>query len=135
MDSRLLLSAIPERRRRGLRAMTLEVPGTGDVAIASDIARRYGIRHDVHGLADLRDMSPAEAWELCSADAFRLDAMSDPVALAAQRIAERAFDQGVRISGLGGEIARGFYYVGKVSDRAYTRADAEQLAVLADVRQ
>jgi asparagine synthase (glutamine-hydrolysing) len=128
MDSRLLLSAVPERRRRGLRAMTLEVPGTGDVAIASDIARRYGIRHDVHGLADLRAISPAEAWELCIADAFRLDAMSDPVALAAQRIAERAFDQGVRISGLGGEIARGFYYVGKVRDRAYTRQDAEQLA-------
>jgi asparagine synthase (glutamine-hydrolysing) len=54
--------------------------------------------------------------------------MADPVALAAQRIAERAFEQGVRISGLGGEIARGFYYVGKVKDRSYTRADAEQLA-------
>ena len=63
-----------------------------------------------------------------SADSVRLDAMADPVALAAQRIAERAFDQGVRISGLGGEIARGFYYVGKVKDRSYTRADAEQLA-------
>ena len=46
-------------------------------------------------------IDPAEAWELCVADAIRLDAMSDPVALAAQRIAERAFDQGVRISGLG----------------------------------
>ena len=62
------------------------------------------------------------------ADAMRLDAMADPVALAAQRIAERDFDQGVRISGLGGEIARGFYYVGRVRDRAYTRKDAEQFA-------
>lgn len=128
MDSRLLLSAIPERRRRGLRAMTLQVPGTGDVAIASEIAHRYGIRHDVHGLTDVRDVTPAEAWKLCAADSHRLDAMADPVALAAQRIAERAFEQGVRISGLGGEIARGFYYVGKVKDRSYTRADAQQLA-------
>jgi asparagine synthase (glutamine-hydrolysing) len=128
MDSRLLLSAIPERRRLGLHAMTLEVPGTGDVAIAGAIAHRYGIRHDVHGLTDVGGIDPEEAWELCLADAVRLDAMADPVALAAQRIAERAFDQGVRISGLGGEIARGFYYVGKVHDRPYTRTDAEQLA-------
>lgn len=128
MDSRLLLSAIPERRRRGLRAMTLQVPGTGDVEIASAIAERYSIRHEVHGLADVAELIPAEAWQLCLADAVRLDAMADPVALAAQRIAERAFDQGVRISGLGGEIARGFYYVGKVRDRTYSRADAEQLA-------
>ena len=72
--------------------------------------------------------TPRRAWKLCLADAVRLDAMVDPVALAVQRIAERAFDQGVRISGLGGQIARGFYYVGKVHDRPYTRADAEQLA-------
>ncbi|WP_344059109.1 hypothetical protein [Microbacterium pumilum] len=128
MDSRLLLSAIPEKRRRGLRAMTLEVPGKGDVAIASAISERYGIRHDVHGLTDVGDIDPAEAWDLCVADAVRLDGMSDPVALAAQRIGERAFDQGVRISGLGGEIARGFYYVGRIQDRPYTRKDAEQLA-------
>jgi asparagine synthase (glutamine-hydrolysing) len=128
MDSRLLLSAIPERRRRGLRAMTLEVPGTGDVAIAGAIARLYGVRHNVHGLTDVGGIDPEEAWKLCLADTVRLDAMADPVALAAQRIAELAFDQGVRISGLGGEIARGFYYVGKVHDRPYTRADAEQLA-------
>ncbi len=128
MDSRLLLSAIPERRRRGLRAMTLEVPGTGDVARARAIAARYGIDHQVHGLTDVGTITSAQAWELCRADAIRLDAMADPVALAAQRIAERDFDQGVRISGLGGEIARGFYYVGRIEDRAYTRKDAEQLA-------
>ena len=34
--------------------MTLEVPGTGDVAIARAIARRYGIDHEVHGLTDVR---------------------------------------------------------------------------------
>lgn len=128
MDSRLLLSAIPITRRRGLRAMTLEVPGKGDVAIACQIASRYGIHHEVRGLSDLRHVSPNEAWVLCRDEATRLDGMSDPVALAAQRIAERAFDQGVRISGLGGEVARGFYYVGRVADRGYTRSDAARLA-------
>lgn len=128
MDSRLLLSAVPEARRRGLRAMTLEVPGTDDVQIARSIAARYGLQHEVHGLSSIGDIDPADAWGRCLDDAMRLDAMSDPIALASQRVAEQAFDQGVRISGLGGEIARGFYYLGRVRDRAYSRTDAERLA-------
>lgn len=128
LDSRLLLSAIPASRRRGLRAMTLSVPGSGDVVIAREIAAAHGMAHEVHGLADLGGIEPAEAWELCRDAALRLDGMSDPVALAALGVAERGFSQGVRISGLGGEVARGFYYVGRVRERPYTRADAERLA-------
>ncbi|TFD84567.1 hypothetical protein E3T61_19120 [Cryobacterium lactosi] len=127
-DSRLLLSAIPVARRRGLRAMTLGVPGGGDVDVASRLAERYGLRHDVHGLAGLDGLSGAEAWDLVSAAAMRLDGMADPIALAALTVAESSFDQGVRISGLGGEVARGFYYVGAVKERAFARKDAEQLA-------
>lgn len=128
LDSRLLLSAIPTARRKGLHAMTLGVPGSHDVAIAAQICDRYGLQHEVHGMSDLADLEPAEAWELCRTAAIRLDGMSDPVALAALGIAERRFAQGVRISGLGGEVARGFYYTGRVHDRRYTRKDAEQLA-------
>lgn len=127
-DSRILLSAIPPARRRGLRAMTLGVPGSGDVEVASQISSRYGLVHEVHGLARLEDLSPDQAWELARSAAVRLDAMSDPIALAALAVGESKFDQGVRISGLGGEVARGFYYVGKVSNRTYTKRDAEQLA-------
>jgi asparagine synthase (glutamine-hydrolysing) len=127
-DSRLLLSAIPAGRRRGLRAMTLGVPGSGDVTVARQLAERYGLRHEVHGLATLEGLSNAEAWDLARTAAMRLDGMSDPIALAALHAAEASFDQGVRISGLGGEVARGFYYVGKVRERAFTRKDAERLA-------
>ena len=128
MDSRLLLSAVPTERRRGLHAMTLEVPGADDVPIARSIAQRYGLRHEVHGLSSIDDIDPTDAWGRCTDDAVRLDAMSDPIALASQRVAEQAFDQGVRISGLGGEVARGFYYLGRVRNRAYSRKDAERLA-------
>jgi len=127
-DSRLLLSAIPPARRRGLRAMTLGVPGSGDVTVSRRIAERYGLTHDVHGLAALNGMAADEAWRLVQDAAMRLDGMSDPIALAALDVAEGSFDQGVRISGLGGEIARGFYYMGTVRDRAFTRQDAERLA-------
>ncbi|ODT39577.1 MAG: hypothetical protein ABS62_12885 [Microbacterium sp. SCN 70-200] len=84
--------------------------------------------HEVHPLAGADALAPAEAWERCLTSAMRLDATSDPVALAALDIAEGAFGQGTRISGLGGEIARGFYYFGRVHDRPYGRGDAERLA-------
>lgn len=128
MDSRLLLSAVPRSRRSGLRAMTLAVPGSGDVATAAAIATRYRLRHTVHGLADIQALEPEHIWRLCTGASERLDAMADPLALAGQHVAEQAFEQGVRISGLGGEIARGFYYLGRVHERPYTRADAVRLA-------
>lgn len=127
-DSRLLLSAIPISRRRGLRAMTLGVPSGGDVTVARQLAERYGMTHDVHGLAALDGLTASDAWDLTKNAAARLDGMSDPIALAALTVAESSFDQGVRISGLGGEIARGFYYVGAVHERPFTRKDTEQLA-------
>ena len=127
-DSRLLLSAIPLARRRGLRAMTLGVPGGGDVTVARQLAERYGLRHEVHGFEGLDGLGAAEAWALVTRAAMRLDGMADPIALAALTVAESGFDQGVRISGLGGEVARGFYYVGGVQARAFSRKDAEQLA-------
>ena len=127
-DSRILLSAIPVGRRRGLRAMTLGVPGSGDVVVAKRLAERYGLRHEIHGLETLEGLSGAEAWELSSQAAMRLDGMSDPIALAALGVVESNFDQGVRISGLGGEVARGFYYAGAVRERAFTPKDAERLA-------
>ncbi len=127
-DSRLLLSAIPVARRRGLRAMTLGVPGSGDVIVAGRLAAQYGLRHEVHGLTTLDGLSAIDAWNLVSEAAVRLDGMSDPIALAALTAAESSFDQGVRISGLGGEVARGFYYVGTVRERAFTPRDAGRLA-------
>lgn len=127
-DSRLLLSAIPLSRRRGLRAMTLGVSGSGDVEVAAQLADRYGLHHEVHGLGDLDGLSAAEAWELAQDAAIRLDGMSDPLALAALTVAEGNFDQGVRISGLGGEVARGFYYLGRVREREFSHDDVGQLA-------
>lgn len=128
MDSRVLLGAIPTSRRRGLRAMTLGGPDSGDVQIASKLSTRFGLRHDVYEAAALDEVTPEEAWEACRAAAIRLDGMADPVTLAVLGWDERSFDQGVRISGLGGEVARGFYYVGKVRERPVTAGDASRLA-------
>lgn len=127
-DSRLLLSAIPPERRKGLKVMTLSVPGSEDVAIAADLAQRYGMIHRVVGLDGLKAIGPHEAHGLCVSAARRLGSMADPLALAALTFAEARFEQGPRLSGLGGEVARGFYYVDPMLPIPVTKRGTSLLA-------
>lgn len=126
-DSRIILSAIPQLRRKGLKTMTLAVPGSPDADVAAQLSARYGMRHTVRTLDGLAQLSPAESFQRVCDAARRLDCMADPIAKAATLWAEEQFDQGNRISGLGGEIARGFYYTGRVRSVPVTRARVEQL--------
>jgi asparagine synthase (glutamine-hydrolysing) len=126
-DSRILLSAVPPDLRTGLAAITLRVPGSPDADIAASLAARCGLRHQVEELEDLTAMSPEDAFEGCLRASHRLEGMADPVALAGLSIAERRFDQGHRIAGLGGEVARGFYYLGNPRDTTVTRAKVARL--------
>ena len=127
-DSRLLLSAIPADRRRGLCAMTLGGPGDPDVVTAATIAARYGMRHEVHAMDGLDAMDPGEAWARCRQAALLLDGMSDPLAFAALAWAEDKFEAAPRLSGLGGEVARGFYYLGSGREVPVTAERAKRLA-------
>lgn len=126
-DSRILLSAIPRELRSGLTAITLKVPGSPDAEIAQNIASRSGLRHHVEELKSLEAMSPAEAFTSCVEASERLEGMADPLAHAGLAIAERQFDQGHRIAGLGGEVARGFYYLGNAQNPTVTRARVARL--------
>lgn len=128
LDSRLLLSAIPPSRRRGLKTMTLGPEDDGDVRVARAIAQDCGLDHEVRALTSISDLSPDDAWERVLDAAMKLDGHCDPLAMAALRYAEEQFEQGVRISGVGGEVARGFYYFGRVRERPYDRAHATRLA-------
>ena len=134
-DSRLLLSAIPEAQRRGLRVVTLGVSGDPDVDIAAELAARYGMRHEILSLSGLEDLDPAAAYELCLDAARRLDYTADPLAHAALTYAEARSEPGPRISGLGGEVARGFYYLGPPTDGARLGATSPAARAVADVRQ
>ena len=127
-DSRILLSAIPPQRRRGLKVMTLGVAGSADVAIAAGIAERYSMVHQVESLGGLEGLTPDEAFRLCVQASQRLECMADPLAFAALSWAESKFDQEPRLSGLGGEVARGFYYFGPMRDASVSRRRVAQLA-------
>lgn len=126
-DSRILLSAIPRELRRGLNAITLKVPNSLDAQIARDIASQSGLCHHVEELESLDAMDSAEAFKLCVEASERLEGMADPLALAGLTMAERRFEQGHRIAGLGGEVARGFYYLGNPRDTTVTRARVARL--------
>jgi asparagine synthase (glutamine-hydrolysing) len=112
LDSRVLLAAIPADRRRGLRAMTLGERGDPDVDTAAQIAERYGMDHRVLPLPSMETWDPDDAFESAVASARRLDYVADPLSLTAIRSAEGDLIHQPRISGVGGEYARGFYQAG-----------------------
>jgi asparagine synthase (glutamine-hydrolysing) len=70
------------------------------------------MRHQVVALGEDLWPSPAETHRLAVAAAHALEAMASPLALAPLLLAESQVEQGHRLSGLGGEVARGFYYAG-----------------------
>ena len=125
-DSRILLGAIPESRRVGLRALTLGDAGDRDVMIAAQLCRRYGMVHEVHGIDDQPWPEVGEVHDLVMNSARALECMASPLASAPLWLAESRIEQGCRLSGLGGEVARGFYYAGQrrrasTSDRLVAR--------------
>ncbi len=128
MDSRLLLAAIPESRRSHVEVLTLAVPGSEDLPIARSLADRFGMRHQVITMAGLDEFEPADAHDRCVDAARRLECGADPLGFAALAFAESQSDDRPRIAGLGGEVARGFYYFGRVRQLDVTRERVERLA-------
>jgi asparagine synthase (glutamine-hydrolysing) len=112
-DSRILLAAIPPAQRIGLHALTLDDPDSPDAAIATRLATPYRMQHIVHDLAVQTWPTPAEAHTLALTAARALECAASPLALFPLLLAEAQLDQGHRLSGLGGEVARGFYYAGQ----------------------
>lgn len=86
------------------------------------------MKHTVKPLAGLTDLTPAESYRQACLLASLHDCMADPLARAAISWAEESIPQVARLSGIGGEVARGFYYSGWVRPTATTRTRAEQLA-------
>jgi asparagine synthase (glutamine-hydrolysing) len=112
-DSRILLGAIPTEQRRGLHALTLGGINHPDVVIAGQLAGRYGIQHHAYDLADHAPANAAQAHALSMSAARALECQASPMALAPLLLVEDRLKQGHRLSGLGGEVARGFYYAGQ----------------------
>lgn len=114
-DTRVLLAAIPAELRRDLPALTLDVHGGVDSRFATRLAEMTGMKLQVHWMDEGPEVTPAAAFDLALRAARELDCMASPLALAPLLRAEAQLDQGHRLSGLGGETCRGFYYFGQPS--------------------
>ena len=113
LDSRVVLAAIPRTRRRALGAMTLAAsPDAEDLLVARELVARTSMRHDVFDFRGIEDLDPEEAFRLVQSSADALECMADPLAHACLAVAESGAPQGHRLAGVGGEVARGFYYLG-----------------------
>lgn len=127
-DSRILLAALPPAERTGLRTLTLGSAGSADVRIAAELSRRYGMRHQVYRVDEQRWPEPHEAHKLALEAARALECQASPLALAPLLLAESRLEQGHRLSGLGGEVARGFYYSGQPANADTSPQLVERLA-------
>jgi asparagine synthase (glutamine-hydrolysing) len=114
-DTRVLLAAIPAELRAGLPALTLDTHGGTDSRFAARLAGLTGMKLQVHWMDEGPAVPPAAAFDLAVRAARELDCMASPLALAPLLRAEAQLDQGHRLSGLGGETCRGFYYFGQPS--------------------
>ena len=112
-DSRLVLSAIPPELRAGLPALTLDSHGGVESRIASWLAQACGLRHEIEWLDERPPVDAPTAHRAAVAAATAQDATSSPLALAPLMLIEADVEQGRRLSGVGGETARGFYYPGQ----------------------
>lgn len=127
-DSRILLASVPEDLRGGLRALTLGEPDSPDVVIAARLAERFGMAHQVYGREGQCPPTPAEAHALALTAARELECAASPLALAPLLLAEARMEQGHRLAGLGGEVARGFYYAGQPTQASTSPALVDRLA-------
>jgi asparagine synthase (glutamine-hydrolysing) len=127
-DSRILLASVPPELRTGLRTLTLGAGRSADVRIAAELSTRHRMRHQVHRLDEQRWPEPADAHTLALAAARALECQASPLALAPLLLAESHLEQGHRLSGLGGEVARGFYYAGQPAHATTSPQLVERLA-------
>lgn len=109
LDSRLVLAAVPRALRPTLTAFTIISAGSKDGQVAQELARRYGMRVHTVDVSGIASLDPAQAYELAWSTAVRQDGLGRPLSAAAFRWVESHVDQAPRLSGHGGELARGLF--------------------------
>ena len=128
LDSRILLAALPRARRAGIASLTLQTPNSEDLEIAARLSLNDGMRHEIINLDAIADLEAEEAYALVVRAAERVQCASDPLALAALSLAEGPLSTTTRLSGLGGEVVRGFYYFGPHLNLPVSRPQIRALA-------
>ena len=127
-DSRILLERVRRPAAGGSEVLTLVVPGSPDAEIAAELAQRYGMTTNSSTSADWTRSRPKRRTTWPWPPPGRLELSADPLAWASVAWAEAKAEPAPRLSGLGGEVARGFYHFGPARSVPVTRARVRRLA-------
>lgn len=111
MDSRMILAAVPPDRRKEITGFTIVQSGSNDGPVAAQLVQRYGMRHVIVDFEKVNQFEPAAAYRMALDAATRQDGMGAPLSAALYEWAEQEVDEGPRLSGHGGELARVGYYL------------------------
>jgi asparagine synthase (glutamine-hydrolysing) len=128
LDSRLLLAAAGSTWS-ARSAVTLGQPDDADVRIAQQIAQRAGLEHRIIPLTGTVRQEDPVIVEAVARASRRHDHSGNPLARLVLDVGEARMGPAAdgRVSGQGGEYARGFYYAGQ-RDTATRPGAAERLA-------
>lgn len=128
LDSRILLAAAGSAWR-ARKAVTVGAPEDPDVAVASHIAAQAGVEHRVVPPASPADADDGLLLAAVAGASRRQDHSGNPLARLVLDQGERAMGTPLdgRVSGQGGEYARGFYYAGQRAGASTRRHAAERL--------
>lgn len=125
LDSRMVLAAVPRKQRQTLTAFTIVAAGSNDGPVAASLARSFGMRFVAIDVAGLARLTPQEAYDLAWSAAARLDGLGRPLSAASFHWAESQIEQGPRLSGHGGEMARALFGPGVEFERPHAKAPPE----------
>lgn len=107
LDSRLILAALPPRRRAELEVLCIEAPTSHDATVVRQLAAQVGFAPTI---VDVAAFPRRRAAALASGASLRRDHCANPLVVAVLEWAESALGNAPRLHGQNGEFARGFYY-------------------------
>ena len=127
-DSRAVLAAIPRGARQGRFALTLGTPGNADIRVASGLAEREGLRHQVIDITRIVEVEPDGILELARDAALRRDCSANPMGTGVLDWIEGQVDQVPRLNGQNAEFGRAHLYPGQRQHEVVTEQLVDRLA-------
>jgi asparagine synthase (glutamine-hydrolysing) len=112
-DSRLLFCVFPKEYYHRLHTITLGTPAHPDYVIAKMIADKYQVSHQFVNLEEMNSSDIEAIIASAQSNLLEKDLMVNILSSVVLNWVESHLNQKSRLSGVNGEIARGFYYTGQ----------------------
>lgn len=127
IDSRLLFCAFPKEDYHRLHTITLGTPTQPDYIIAKKITDKYQVSHQFVNLEEMNSSDIDAIIASVKSKLLERDLMVDILSSIVFNWVESHLNQKSRITGLNGEIARGFYYTGQTDQTGDVTKNIDQI--------